>query len=362
MRDEMTAPVEERADAPVEHDYEWKVRKEGEFWGTMARLRWRGGIPKTMDFSRATRYRVRRSELGWGDYFQDPALDRLLPFGRAWNRFVRDARNVPGTRVLDLCCGAGWLALEHARAGKRVDAVDLSREEITIAREYQATLDEQLAPISWIVADLNTIDLVPGEYDLVTAWDGLHHIQQIDRLCEQASRALKPGGRFMMSERVWGGARPSVRARIGMYLEQLLWTIVPTPAPATYGVKFRQLFDAYARVFRSKVLGRKGETVAWQEQGEICSPFEDAVGVEMMESITRYFEVERIEQYGAFTEEVQRSLYLPRVLRMPLLVLLSWVDHATIKLGLLEGKIVMVYARRKETAGAPATSQANGRT
>ena len=203
----MTAPVEEQALAPVEHDYAWKVRKEGEFWGTMARLRWRGGIPKTMDFTRATRYRVRRSELGWGDYFQDPMLDRLLPFGRAWSRFVKDARNVPGARVLDLCCGAGWLALEHARAGKQVDAVDLSREEISIAKEYQATLDEPVGADHLDRADLNRIELEPRTYDLVTAWDGLHHIQQIDRLCEQASRALKPGGRFMMSERVWGGAR-----------------------------------------------------------------------------------------------------------------------------------------------------------
>ena len=137
---------------------------------------------------------------------------------------------------------------------------------------------------------------------------------------------------------------------------------MPTPAPATYGLKFRQLIDAYKRVFRAKVLRRKGETVAWQEQGEICSPFEDAVGVEMMESIERHFEVERIDQYGAFTEEIQRSLYLPRALRIPLLVLLSWVDHATIKLGLLEGKIVMVYARKREPAQNPAAEMSNGRT
>jgi len=351
----MTAPAQERVDSPAEHDYEWKLRKEGEFWGTMARLRWRGGIPKTMDFTRATRYRVRRSELGWGDYFQDPALDRLLPFGRAWIRGVRDAKRTPGTRVLDLCCGAGWFALEHARAGKQVDAVDLSWQEIDLAKEYQATLDESLPPINWIVADLNVIELEPEHYDLVTAWDGLHHIQQIDRLCAQASRSLKPGGRFIMSERVWGGAQLSVRARIGKYLEQLLWTIVPTPAPATYRVKIRQLVDGYVGVFQSKVLRRKRVSTPWQEQGELCSPFEDAVGAEMMESIDRYFDIERREEYGAFTEEIQRSLNLPRPLRVPALVVLSWLDHLAIKLGLLEGKIVVVYARKKariQDAGA----------
>ncbi|MGD8923138.1 MAG: class I SAM-dependent methyltransferase, partial [Candidatus Zixiibacteriota bacterium] len=235
----MKESPEKQSQQPPEPDYEWKLQKEAEFWGTMARLRWRGGIPMTMDFQRATRYRVRRSDLGWGDYFQDPALESLTPFGRARIRFINKARNVEGKNVLDLCCGAGWLALEHARAGKTVEAVDLSLQEITVAKEYQSTLNEEIpGQINWIVTDLNTFEAEPGRYEVVTAWDGLHHIEKIYRLCEQINRSLKPGGKFMMSERVWGGDEPSVRARIGRYMEQHLWTILPTPSPYTYRRKF----------------------------------------------------------------------------------------------------------------------------
>src|SRR3990172_5074407 len=111
MSDRINTQDDAQSAAGSGKDYRWKLEKEAEFWGTMARLRSRDGIPMTMDFTRATRYRVRRSEVGWGDYFQDPELDKLLPFGRARRRFVRQARTAPGSRSLDLCCGAGWLAL-----------------------------------------------------------------------------------------------------------------------------------------------------------------------------------------------------------------------------------------------------------
>jgi 2-polyprenyl-3-methyl-5-hydroxy-6-metoxy-1,4-benzoquinol methylase len=356
-RKPMTTQEAARVDEASQRDYNWKVQKEAEFWGAMARLRWRGGVPMTMDFTRATRYRVRRSELGWGDYFQDPTLERLIPFGRARIRFVEAAKTARGNRVLDLCCGAGWLALESARAGKEVDAVDLSLEEMTVAREYQATLEEEIpGQIYWIVADLNTFDAAPDQYDLVTAWDGLHHVQQIDRLCAEVCRALKPGGQFMMSERVWGGNQSSMRTTIGRYLEQHLWTVLPTPAPTTYRTKFRQLFDTYRRLFKTRVLRKKYEAVPWQIQGELCSPFEDACGPEMIDAIDKHFEIDRVEQYGAFTEEIQRSLFLPRFLRIPVLVILSWLDHLTIKLGLLEGKIVILYGHKRKPGESPTRS------
>lgn len=333
----------------ADQTYEWKLQKEAEFWGTMAKERRKGGIPMTMDFSRATRYRVRRSVLGWGDYFQDPALEALTPFGRARIKFVNTVRNEPGKRALDLCCGAGWLALELARSGKHVDAVDLSLEEITVAKEYQATLEEEIpGRINWIVSDLNTYVVDEGAYDQVTSWDGLHHVQKIDALCSAAARSLKPHGRFTLSERTWGGEKPSKRARIGRYLEEHLWTIVPTPSPMTYRRKFKQLFETWKTVFRAKVLRKKNLSVRSQTRVEgFCSPFEDTSGPEVLAAVRRYFDIEKIESYGGFTEEILRSIYLPRVLRIPTVLVLGWLDYLVVRAGLLEGKITMVYARKR---------------
>jgi 2-polyprenyl-3-methyl-5-hydroxy-6-metoxy-1,4-benzoquinol methylase len=345
----MTDDSHQHSQEKTEHGYEWKLQKEAEFWGVMARERCKGGIPMTMDFRRATRYRVRRAILGWGDYFQDPALEALTPFGRARIKFVENARKNPGESALDLCCGAGWLALELARSGKKVDAVDISLEEISIAKKYQSTLKEDIpGQINWTIADLNSFTAAQAKYDQVTAWDGLHHVQNIDHLCSAISDSLKPNGRFLLSERIWGGANSSLRSRIGRYLEQHLWTLVPTPAPMTYGRKFKELFSTWKVIFRTKILRQKHNSTPWQIQEEgFCSPFEDTSGSEIIAAVRKYFEIEKLESYGGFTEEVLRSLYLPRALRIPAVLFLGWLDHIVVKAGLLEGKITIIYARKK---------------
>jgi SAM-dependent methyltransferase len=287
--------------------------------------------------------------LGWGDYFQDPKLEALTPFGRARIRFVEKARSTAGRRSLDLCCGAGWLALEQARAGKHVDAVDISEEEQNVAREYQASLNEEIpGDINWIATDLNNFTTAPEQYDQITAWDGLHHIEKIERLCEQIESGLRPGGHFLLSERVWGGDSPSVRARIGKYLEQFLWTFAPTPKPYTYGRKFRELWATLGLFFKTKILRKKHTQRPWQIADEgFCSPFEDASGQEILRIVNKRFHVEKTESYGGFTEEVLRSLYLPRFLRIPTVLFLGWLDHLLVSAGLLEGKIAILYARKR---------------
>jgi hypothetical protein len=109
------------------------------------------------------------------------------------------------------------------------------------------------------------------------------------------------------------------------------------------------LWETYKVIFKTKILRKKHESTPWQlENEDCCSPFEDACGGEMLDAIAKYFYIDKIERYGGFTEEIQRSLYLPRVLRWPVLLFLSWLDHIVVKLGLLEGKIMVLYGRKKE--------------
>lgn len=48
--------------------------------------------------------------------------------------------------------------------------------------------------------DCNHIELKPNRYDLIVGHHGLHHIQELSRLFEQAHRALKPSGLLFLSE------------------------------------------------------------------------------------------------------------------------------------------------------------------
>jgi hypothetical protein len=167
-------------------------------------------------------------------------------------------------------------------------------------------------------------------------------------LSDQIERGLKPGGYLLVSERVWGGDYPSVRARIGKYLEQFLWTFVPTPRPYTYRRKFGELRRTLWLFFKTKILRKSNVSKPWQIADEgFCSPFEDASGAEILKIIRERFDIERAESYGGFTEEVLRSIYLPRILRVPTVLILGWLDHLLVKLGFLEGKILVLYARKR---------------
>jgi hypothetical protein len=70
-------------------------------------------------------------------------------------------------------------------------------------------------------------------------------------------------------------------------------------------------------------------------------------GEEILRIVNDRFEVEKSEGYGCFTEEVLRSLYLPRFLRVPAILFLGWLDHLLVSSGLLEGKIAIVYAKKR---------------
>jgi len=323
--------------------YKEELQKEADFWGKMAEERWKGGIPLTMDFQLGTRYRVNREALGWGDYIQDPKLEGLTPFGIARKRIIEYAKNTKGANALDICCGAGFLSLELARAGKTVDAIDCSQREINVAKEYQNSLEKKPSgKINWIIADLNHINLPKERYDVITAWDGLHHIINIDKLCKQIQDALRPGGIFLFSERIWGGKKQTFKTKICKGLE----TTVNVCLPLTWSYKKRREdFKKMVKIiYHDYFLKRKTVFQENYDGEEFISPFENATGKEMLTAIEKYFKIGKISYFGAFSEEACRSLNLPQIARVPVILFLSWFDYLWVKTRLLEGKLIIGYA------------------
>jgi 2-polyprenyl-3-methyl-5-hydroxy-6-metoxy-1,4-benzoquinol methylase len=332
-------------------DYKENLKKEADFWGKMAEERQKGGIPLTMDFQLGTRYRVKREAVGWGDYIQDPKLEALTPFGMARKKIIEFAKKFEGENALDLCCGAGFLSLELARAGKNVDAIDCSEREINVAKEYQSTLKEKpKGRIYWMVADLNHCNLPREKYDVITAWDGLHHIVNIEGLCQKIQNALKPEGVFIFSERVWGGKNQSLKTRICQGLE--ITTNVCLPLAWSHK-KRREEFKRMLKIIYYNYILRKNINVENSENNGYVSPFEDATGREMLEAIGRSFKIKKLQRFGAFTEEACRSLKLPRPLRFPSILFLAWFDYLWVKTGLLEGKLMLGYASKKYDFSQP---------
>lgn len=91
-----------------------------------------------------------------------------------------------GGRALDLACGVGRDALFLAAQGYRVDAVDLSRVALRMAR---AEAKRRNLSIQFIEADLDNYAIKPETYDLIVDFYFLDR-----RLMPQMRAGLKRGG------------------------------------------------------------------------------------------------------------------------------------------------------------------------
>jgi magnesium-protoporphyrin O-methyltransferase len=85
--------------------------------------------------------------------------------------------DMTGLRLLDAGCGTGALALEAARRGAEVVAIDISPNLVAIAAE-RAKDEPAKARIDWRVGDM--LDPSLGEFDHVVAMDSLIHYEASD--------------------------------------------------------------------------------------------------------------------------------------------------------------------------------------
>ena len=143
--------------------------------------------------------------------------------------FLVDRLDVPSScEVLDLGCGDGRHSLELARRGFRVTGLDLSEELLERAR--RRTADEGL-DITFMRGDMRdppadrAFDLVVNFF---TSFGYFREDGENARVLEAISRALRPGGRFLMDylnrAYVISTLVPSDRRTVeGMEVEQRRW-------------------------------------------------------------------------------------------------------------------------------------------
>jgi len=95
--------------------------------------------------------------------------------------------DLSGWRILDAGCGTGALAVEAARRGARVVAVDIAPSLVSVARER--TPDDLAARIDWHAGDM--LDPALGLFDHVVAMDSLIHYRAPDMVGAVARLAAR---------------------------------------------------------------------------------------------------------------------------------------------------------------------------
>lgn len=138
-----------------------------------------------------------------------------------WNpEFLRAAHPKPGERALDIACGLGEPALSIAREvgpQGRVLGIDLSERMIELAQTEAKR--RSLTNVDFAVMDAENLDVPHGTMDLVTSRFGLQIFTNPEKAIDEMRKALRPGGRVVLS--VWGpGERNEhIHALIGPMLE-----------------------------------------------------------------------------------------------------------------------------------------------
>jgi cyclopropane fatty-acyl-phospholipid synthase-like methyltransferase len=142
----------------------------------------------------------------------------------------------PGARVADIGAGSGLLTVHLARAvapGGKVVATDVDGTVLALLEQRLASHDLASVVEPRVVA-ADTPGLEPGAYDAILLAEVDHYFTDAPAWLKAAGTALKPGGRLVMSNRIYHrpqGMANAKKAGLELVSES---TPVPTHFIAVY--------------------------------------------------------------------------------------------------------------------------------
>ena len=135
-----------------------------------------------------------------GDY--DKANDRIS-FGlhRLWKKRlcrIACAELKANTKVLDICCGTGDIAISLAKSlpNCQVIGLDLTSSMLGIAQKRSAGI----VNLSFVQGDAMALPFPECSFDLVTIAFGLRNLLDVSAAANEACSKLKIGGRILILE------------------------------------------------------------------------------------------------------------------------------------------------------------------
>ncbi|MDO8299989.1 class I SAM-dependent methyltransferase, partial [Lacisediminimonas sp.] len=110
--------------------------------------------------------------------------------------FLDRLQIAPGTRMLDVACGAGQIAIPAARAGVDVTGIDLATNLVEQAR---ARASEAGLTTRFDEGDAEMLPYPDASFDLVTSLIGAMFAPRPDLVAAELLRVCRPGGRIVMA-------------------------------------------------------------------------------------------------------------------------------------------------------------------
>jgi SAM-dependent methyltransferase len=142
-------------------------------------------------------------------------------------RFFERLGVTPGTRLLDVGCGSGQLALIAARAGAQVHGCDIATNWLEKARARAAA---EGLEIIFEEGDAESLPHADAEFDAVVSLVGAMFAPRPERVAAELTRVCRPGGMIAMGNWTPGGF-------VGQMFKAISRHIAPsgTPSPVLWG-------------------------------------------------------------------------------------------------------------------------------
>lgn len=174
--------------------------------------------------------------------------------GRAF-RFART--HARPTRLLDIGCGPGHMALEFARHGFHVVGLDISKHGLEIAQRLleENPYREGFGSLRYVHDDFLEWDAPPASFETVCFFGNLHHMDDPEQVLDKVAALLTPGGRICVEEPAhdWfaetnGAIVALIRVLLGL---QGMW-YEPVPMPTTEKQLCRYITDCFIELQDAK--------------------------------------------------------------------------------------------------------------
>jgi 2-polyprenyl-6-hydroxyphenyl methylase/3-demethylubiquinone-9 3-methyltransferase len=125
------------------------------------------------------------------------SMGKLHTINPLRTKFITDAFDLTGRKVLDVGCGGGILTEALAKAGANATGIDLSKESIEASKIHA---EQQGLNIEYRYENIeDTVAKHAGEFDAITCMEMLEHVPEPGKIIDACAKLLKPGGHAFFS-------------------------------------------------------------------------------------------------------------------------------------------------------------------
>jgi 2-polyprenyl-3-methyl-5-hydroxy-6-metoxy-1,4-benzoquinol methylase len=169
-------------------------------------------------------------------YYDDPIEAAALRFksSEEWEA-IRDLLPPrPGAKVLEIGAGRGIVSWAFASEGCEVHAIEPDASDVIGSGAIRSLCERTGQSLNIVETVGENLAFPDNHFDYVVCRGVLHHVSDLDQVCREAFRVLRPGGRFL-----------AIKEHVAENAEELAAFLAAHPLNHLYGGEHAYPLAAY---------------------------------------------------------------------------------------------------------------------